>query len=267
MLAFKVVGDPSQALLRPADVAGRLARVRLADIRLAWQADGACHGAATFDVEPGEASEVPLTLPSGFRAVQVTVAGVPTTPRPVGDRGSRTEVPARSQESPGLQWRLPLAAEHLPQRIEVLFTGRVSRPRRAGRYRLETPSLGDLPVDRTLWTVIGPPQFEPGRPLDAEPISSLQYEWLRLAGTAERLRAAASIAVGDPGQTLRWYLPWAARMASSRATVWRELAKADDDDTVQTIQRAWAALEQEQTDLATRLGQELPKVEGAGKTA
>ncbi len=161
------VGDPVQSPSETPPTAGlpssehphiirNAARVSMADIHIAWQADGVCHGVATFDVELGNASDVPLVVPAECRVVQVLVDQLPRTPEPISaDR-----------------WLVPLGPVRLPQRIEVVFTGTVSHPTRAGRHRFEAPSLGELPVERTLWTVAGPSMFEPGSLEGVKPIVS-----------------------------------------------------------------------------------------------
>ncbi len=169
--SYLVVGTPFRAALRAAETSGGGGRVRLADIRIAWQLDGTCRGAATFDVESGNAAECSLSLPAGFRLIQASVGGVPMPPSP------RT----------GL---LPLGPAGATQRVEIVFDGGATECQtdetagqspgqpQAGRgieavgttlpfsstarWRLRAPMLGDLRVDKTRWTVAGPASLGAG---------------------------------------------------------------------------------------------------------
>jgi hypothetical protein len=171
---YEVVGAPFRAALSSAATSGGGAKVRLADIRIAWKSDGDCRGVATFDVEPGKASQCPLWLPAGFRLIQTAVDGVPMPPTTVGPRESL----------------LPLGADRKTQRVEVVFDGgsggcpeeeTAGEPHDAGpsgpgieslgaslplsatvRRRFRAPMLGDLPVRQTIWTIAGPASLGPG---------------------------------------------------------------------------------------------------------
>ena len=103
---YLVVGPPFRAAVRAAETSGGGGRVRLADIRIAWQLDGTCHGAATFDVESGNAAECPLSLPAGFRLIQTSVGGVPMPPLAAGGG-----------------WTCRLGPAGAAQRVEVVFDG------------------------------------------------------------------------------------------------------------------------------------------------
>jgi hypothetical protein len=156
---YELTEEPPRAVLEAADALHSSPRVRLADIRIVWQADAALHGAATFDVEPGKLQECPLWLPQGYRLVHIAVADVPSDPLPVGEN----------------TWRVPLGPARLPQRIEIVFSGKLSSPPSSAQCRFDVPTLGDLPVAESLWTVIGPPAVECGRPERSQELSLWQY--------------------------------------------------------------------------------------------
>jgi len=236
--AFEVVGETYRAVVMPADTAAETASVRLADIQLAWHPDGACRGVATFDVEPVRASEVPLTLPLDYRLLHVTVAGVPIRPEPAGAGA----------------WRVPLGAERLPQRIEVLFTGAVAHPTRSGRHRFFAPALGALPVENTLWTVAGPSQFKPGLPENLETITPWRQELARLKNVAARIRYASMIAGQDPDETTQWCRPWAERLVRLRTLLDRQLVQGDPTAQARAVRLELAALDRQQSQIAARLG-------------
>ena len=125
-LIYEVVDEPSQAIMRMPEHAGGVARVHLADVRVAWQADETYRGVVAFDLEPGRLVECPLWMPQGGRLLQVTVADVPVVPVPDGADA----------------WRVPLGSARLPQRIEVVYAGTLPsalRPRAAVRC----PDVGE----------------------------------------------------------------------------------------------------------------------------
>jgi hypothetical protein len=103
---YAVAEEPGIAVWPAGAAASEEGRVRLADVRMAWQADGTCHGAAAFDLEPGKLTQCPLWLRAGCRLVETTLGGTPVDPLP----------------APGGGWLVPLTSEPAVQRLEVLFT-------------------------------------------------------------------------------------------------------------------------------------------------
>jgi len=234
---YRIVGQPWQAILRPPDRTRSETRVRLADIRVAWQADGTCRGVATFDLQPGRSTQVPLSLPTGYRPVQVAVAGVPTVPTPVRAGA----------------WRVPLGPRHLPQRLEVVFTGTLPDPTSAGR-RFDAPSLGTLPVERTLWTVAGPTLFEPGTPnATTAPAPAWRHELIRLRTAAASIASAASSSSQHAEETFRWYWPRARRMAGARAALRRQLTRAGKTEKTRAAWRELGQIDRQQATIAKSL--------------
>ena len=122
---------------------------------LVWQADGHWCGVAALDIEPGGAEQLDLRLPEGCKLVQASVEDMPAAPKRIGD---------------GV-WRLALASSDLPQRVGVVFQGVMPERDRAGQLRFESPTLGDLPVRQTLWTVFLPPSWTAEHPQGAAAVS------------------------------------------------------------------------------------------------
>jgi hypothetical protein len=149
--AYEIVGESWKAVLQPAGSAEQSSRVRLADIRIVWQGDGSCRGLAVLDAEIEKSEEVPLWLPAGARLLHLAAGGVPIDPLGAADGA----------------WLVPLAADSQPQRVEVLFAAGMDAV--AQRCVFHAPSLGNLPVERTVWTIAGPRSFGIGKPEDAEP--------------------------------------------------------------------------------------------------
>lgn len=195
-VTYRIISRQYDARLRPVPSETGIAQVWLADICLAWQADGTCQGLACFDIEPAAQHECLLRLPDKFDLVRLTVDGVHASTKP-GSGGS---------------WVVPLGTPHLTQRIEVLFRGKL--PVSPDRQReLPAPMLLDLPVQHTLWTVYGPPKA--GEPLApaARMLSRSEQEMLRA-------RSAASVIgemtwEGTLNEMARWYRPWAGRLMAA----------------------------------------------------
>lgn len=176
-------------------------QVHLADIQFAWELDGSCRGLATFDLEPAGRESCVLVLPSPYRLVQASVAGLP----------------ARLNKLAEKRWRLMLGPAQLPQRIVVLFEGQL--PPAAGRRRvIAAPRLENISTLRTLWTLHAPPQGGSVRAVDDAAISTpADLMGYRFAATASLIDRASDVALEQPRFDVdRWYLPWARRLVSAR---------------------------------------------------
>ncbi|MGE0534157.1 MAG: hypothetical protein AB7O68_04235 [Pirellulales bacterium] len=113
-------------------------QVRIADYSITILPAGNFQGLVTFDLDPAERRFLPLTVPAGCEIMQTWVERVPG---------------CLLADGPS-QYRLMLHTVQLPQRVEVLFRGRL-RPHDLWRrdFTLTAPAPGDLPVERTLWQV------------------------------------------------------------------------------------------------------------------
>jgi len=225
---YKVVGESYGAVLRSVEEPHE-AHVRLADVYVAWDAEGACRGVATFDLEPGTSTEVPLWLPSPSQLVQVTVAGVSVSPL---------------AEGAGV-WRVPLGPERLPQRVEVVFTGRLPEPDPDGRC-FQAPTLGELPVDGTLWTVVGPDWLKPVESADLGTSTADGHQLVRLRSLVSMVEKTTAAATPDePDQTLNCYLAWVRRLVAARTELMRCSSQGIPDDLLSKLSSpALAVLQQ-----------------------
>ncbi len=233
--AYEVSGEPVQAVLAPAETPPSKSQVRLADIVLAWRNDGSYCGTAAFDIEPG-GSVCPLHLPPGCEPVHVSVEGVPVTPQAVGNA----------------DWRLPLSSERLPQRVEVLFRGTMSPGDRAGRRIFAAPTLGDLPVEQTVWTVIGPPSWRADQPQSVA-ITSWQRDLLRLKSAAVAMESAYAMSSDDSDETPQWFRSWARRLIVSRDALRRDLAAIAADKEVGAAKQEIDRLDRRTVEIAKNL--------------
>jgi len=234
---YEVADASFQAVLKSAEQGGRLAGVRLADVHLAWDPDGFCRGVAAFDLKPSGLADCPLWLPAGYRLVQVSVGGAQAAAVPLGER----------------TWQVPLGSTELPQRVEVVFTGRLPWGGGPGRQRLDAPALGDLPVERTLWTAVGPDELEPiSEP--AEAIGPVQQEMLRLKAIAGLIESVAATAGEDAQAVASWYHYWARRLVASRTTLDRLITRNCPDRQARAMRAELRAIDKDQSRLAARLG-------------
>jgi hypothetical protein len=132
--------------------------VRLADVTMSRQDDGTWCGAAALDLEPCGVDELDLRLPDAGELVQASVEDMPLDISRVG----------------GGIWRLRLASPDVPQQIEILFRGVRPKTDGSGRLCFEAPTLGDLVVRRTLWTLLLPPSWTASRPEGAALVEEAQ---------------------------------------------------------------------------------------------
>jgi hypothetical protein len=142
--SFAVAGDVPKATLKAMEVMAPSARVGLADVRVAPEADGSYRGQASFDLVIAGESSCQLRMPEELDLVHITVAGAPVTPLPAADG----------------RWTLPLVVDEPRQRVEVVFVSRAALPR--GRHdRIAAPEIAAWPVSHSSWTVYAVPGAGP----------------------------------------------------------------------------------------------------------
>ncbi len=239
-LTYRMVANPHHAVLRPLERIRITPKVSLADTRIAWQADGTCHGVAAFDLEPGGSLKCPLWLPAQYDLLQVFVAGVPTEPEPVGHGSTQLK-----------KWQVRLASDRLPQRIEVAFSGFLLGKVQAGLRRFEAPVLGDLPVRQSLWTVAGPSLFQPGGSEAA--VAPWKLELQRLRNVARVIESGGPLASDDLERTVRWYRHWARRLAVCQAALKRQLVRVGSSQSAKQAAAEASAIQKHQIQVARQL--------------
>jgi hypothetical protein len=206
-IVYRADADQFQASLRGVQRTTSTARVKLADIHIAWQPDGNCQGVASFDIEPAGATRCKLELPASYQLVHASIEGLPAQLVKDGDN----------------LWQVSLGPAHLPQRFDVVFQGPHGRADK--RKRFEAPRLPDLEVDETLWTIYSPDQFTVQNAASpAKAITRSEQELCRLRAAAALSQLPAEI-VGEhlPDEIARWYQPWRLRYAASRANLAQSL--------------------------------------------
>ena len=237
MSAYEVAGEAVQAVLEPVASPPSASFVRLADITEAWSADGSCCGAAAFDIEAGGAGDCPLSLPDGYELIQVSVEGMSVAPQATGVR----------------TWRFPLAAQRLPQRVEVLFRGEVYNIDHVRRY-FEAPKLGDLPVRETLWTVIGPDSWTIDAPDGRTIAQPWRQEWRRMKSAVAALDSIATATTDDAEEISRCRRSWIRRGNAARAALERTVAADGLGKEADNVRRETAALKRRISESVGRQG-------------
>lgn len=209
---FQVVGQNPQAVVADVERVTGAPQIHLADISLAWQLDGTYRGVAAYDLEPARITELEIVLPSQVTLIQCFAAGLPVTAVPDGER----------------RWKLPLGPEQWPQRVEILFTGQIGRTADGTVDRLlAAPTIGGLPISRTIWSVQAPPEAGEGYPrLTHTAVSPLEHARIRLETAQSLLQSApAVVARSSVHEAAVWRQEWQQRVAAAQREVdWREAA-------------------------------------------
>lgn len=240
--AYQVTSDRFEAVSKIAGRAASVALVRLADIAATVASDGTVAGVATFDLEPAGLTECQLELPANFQPVQLRVAGLPALSEPVGNG----------------RWRVPLGPQQLPQRLEILYTGRVALAPAVREISLPAPVLWQnrqaIRIERTLWTVYNPVAWGYGLSSRKESSTGLQQELARMQSIASMLDSVETQTVAEhtPSQLELWYQSWATRLLKSYDRIVRETTLGDE--TEESVRHSATVLNQTQETAATRLG-------------
>jgi hypothetical protein len=124
----------------------------------------------------------------------------------------------------------------------------------ANRQDLLAPQLGDLAVDKTLWTVASPPRLESLSAADSQAISSWHHELVRLENITELIASASQVVADNRQETVRWYTCSAARMLAARSALARQMARDGKSQQARSDMATVRRLESKQSQIATRLG-------------
>lgn len=180
-------------------------QVRLVEALVALPSAQRLYGLISLDLQPAGLDVCTLQVPAGQVVVHATVNGVSAVPKDVG----------------GERYQIALQHSQLPQHIEVLFAGE-----RDSSAPLTIPTLVDLPVERTLWTVTA--RQGRVRLVNSDLASDFDRQLgLRLRNLATLLDQAASQSadIGDV-QYATWFDRWSRRQVRVEAA----LAKQHVDD-------------------------------------
>ncbi len=237
---YRVVGRRFQAVMKSVRHSMGAASVRLADVAVIRQQDGTCYGMVTFDLSPAGLARATLDVPKGFELIQATLAGLPA-------RLTASEDGAR---------QLALGPEEFPQRLEVVFAGRVPAGATRDAYHIPYPVLRDLHVERTLWTVYAPPRDGTLELVDtSRQIDGFRQEMFRLKSVTLLSSLPQYVRTDSPqGEIDRWFLPWQRRWRASRSRVAQWQLQPTEKERVDGLEIALA--DRRQATAAKSLGAE-----------
>lgn len=132
--------------------AGLAASINLADLTTVLHADGRYRARAAYHIRNFRLQFLELELPADSRVWSVLVAGQPVRPARVV-RADRTVTLLPLQKT---------SAGDFSAKVIINYAGHVGRP--LGRWtRVSPPApriLGDVPVSRTLWTLLLPREYQ-----------------------------------------------------------------------------------------------------------
>ncbi|MCO6454290.1 MAG: hypothetical protein J5I93_03155 [Pirellulaceae bacterium] len=246
---YRIVGARPRVTMRQGESTVDRPRVLLADIRFGWHSGGDLAGVATFDLQPAGKSAVTVRLPAGFEVVQARVGD-----RPAGLTAVAPETATASADD--TLWRVSLATERLPQRLELVFQGRLPLADRAASWELPAPQLVGLPVERTMWTVRvvdSDRTFALGeRQAEVTAATQLALRTRHLAGLLEA--TSPHLADSTQQEVDLWYGLWAARLAAARNQLGSEPAGDGASEAGEPAPDDWLPqLDARQAELAARL--------------
>lgn len=235
---YRIVDRRAECVLMGIDGVPRKPFVRLADYCVRWANGRPDTGLASFDLAFVDRKTCSLSVPKTCELLQCFVGGVPS---------KLVEV------QPG-HWQFPLEPERGLTRIQVLFRARdATRAGSESRVHFAAPALEDFAVEQTLWRVFS--ALPVGMtPLGSRSVSALEHALVRIRSVAE-LIDAPGIRAGDnqTADPVRQFHPWATRLQEERHNIEQALAFGSVSEA-DAARSELAAIDQEQEQLATRLG-------------
>lgn len=214
-LLYRVVGQRYRARVGNMGPVAGVPQVRLVDVHLD-QSEHSYSCVASFDLEPAGLHQCVIQLPSATQLLYASVAGQP----------------AISSALSNNRWKVRLSHEQLPQRIEVLFTGKwpVVGHRSGASQSLPLPHVVRVPVERTLVTMTGDDRQRRWN-LEGAEIAPLRQERFRLHSMTTLIDLSRTIARDQiPEDRRRWFVPWARRMVVSRRRIDAYRSQSAKDD-------------------------------------
>lgn len=238
LAAFRVVNRPFSAELPELAVSWGEGRVGLAEYAVEWQESGLVGGVARFDIDPGTRRFCEIHFPDSTRPLLIEVNG--------------GQAPLTELLEPGVL-RIPLGAPGISQRVEIVFESPLAQPLR-GKLELMAPSIDELPVEQTLWTVAMPA----GRMVDAsqagEKTTGWQVALARLESLGRLVERATTAAGDDSADTVGWYRHWLRLWNAARDAASVEVERISVEADRRIARERLGELTRRQSDVAGRLG-------------
>jgi hypothetical protein len=232
--AYQLVGERCRADLRSIERSNENAQVRLADVEWSWDGNGDYRGVVGFDVDPAGATSCELQMLATQRLVQAQLDAAPAQLSAVGEN----------------QWNVWLGDSKLPRHLEVIFSGNQAETF-GGQFRLTAPTVVDMPVERTLWSVWSPNEAGNGTAPAGQGMSSFQHRRLRFENAATSLDAANGLILEESTDDIaRWHIPWLRRFAADRTVL---TSAESSEEEKRDIDSELNAIDQEETKLVRKL--------------
>jgi hypothetical protein len=201
--AYEAIGRQNSATLRKPGSVSSQPVVRLADYQVTWNHGETFHGIATFDLDSFGAGHVVLRTPPQIRLVSGTLDELNLILNPLKkDR-----------------WRIELGSQVFPQRLQLMFVGQLRSTAGKTAMTFAAPTLEDVTVDKTLWTIFGPSQAGTGASLQLSEENPLRLELARAQHIAELLGSSVSTTAVDAETLALWRKPWSERLNSHFARI------------------------------------------------
>lgn len=198
-ITYRVQAPHFEARLATLEPSAALPRVHLMDVAVTFDTQVGVLGAAEFLLEPAGLTRCPLDLPPGQRLLSASVGGTP----------------AMLDRDEAGQYHMLLHHDRLPQRVEILFLDE----NQSGS--LTAPTLGDLPVAQTLWTVTSEKDMQPTTGTPSE-LPAVRRQLLRLSVAADLLDLGAARSTDVvPTDYQNWLRPWRQSIELTRADLGR----------------------------------------------
>jgi hypothetical protein len=236
--AYRAIGGQFTARLQPAaEQTGP--EVRLADIHLRWQADGACSGKASFYLLPGGQDRCVVCLPPQFQLLHLQVDNNPSPPilREEGER-----------------YTVFLASATLPQRVEVSFLGVLPPGVWEGIHPFPAPWIDHWTVATSLWTIYPPQDYELAEPEGVGRVSPLRLDGYRLRTVGSLLEFGCRQMAEPREDFLRWYWVWRERFSAMVRQVHRQLAVPPSTELHRSLRAEVQSFQLKLAQLADSLG-------------
>jgi hypothetical protein len=220
---FTATSERFQAVLQRVERAAGVPQVRLAEVATHVDRHGKSYGIAAFDLEPAGLSACRLRLPADQTLVQVFVNGVPASARFHGPR----------------EVEVLLHHEQLPQHVEALFLAMPEALQTGATLAIAAPSLAQLPIERSLWTVTTPEDVRLTLADDGVAADAARRATLRLKNSAALLEHAAGQATDvDADQLPLWLARWLHRSHQTDVMIAHESDHTARNSSVASEQQA-----------------------------
>jgi len=243
LAAYLEPDDGFPAVLRSSNRTTGQPRVFLADVNIACKSDRSYYGSTTFDLDSAGRPDVVMRATEQIHLVQVLVEGICVLPK----RIDKTI------------WRIPLEFGHLPQRIEVVFSGQ-TEPQHSGSKTFVTPTLDNVLVEQTLWTVRSNGSESRWTAQNKVNSGARNLDVLRLQANTRLLKLAPEVRAESTQRDINfWFLSWGRRWQTVLERITDQLvidpagdkSKADD-----ALNRTLVDAKAEQEKIATSLDSE-----------